>query len=295
MKVLVLGSQGQVGRCLADQFNRTDFDVFYTVRKEIDLSNLDHTKIAILELSPDVIINAAAFAAVDQAETDIKEAFLVNDTAVANLANICKEAGIWLIHISTDYVFDGLSKKSYKETDPTNPQSIYGKSKLNGELAIQKTECKFLIIRTAWLFSEYGSNFMKTMLHLSETHSEVKVVADQFGCPTYAHDLAKAIVCILPLLARELDSGIYHYTGNPKCSWAEFAQFIFDEVKKQSKLGLSPKVIPINSSEYPTAAKRPSNSDLDTSLFESKFQHKSRNWSDGVSETIKLWSVQKFT
>ena len=293
MKVLVLGSQGQLGRCLTDQFNRAGFSVSYATRKEIDLSNLHHTKMAILDLSPDVIINAAAFAAVDQAETDMEEAFLINDTAVANLAQISKQAGIWFIHISTDYVFDGLSKGPYKETDPTNPQSVYGKSKLSGEAAIQRVGCKFLIIRTAWLFSEYGSNFVKTMFRLAETHNEVKVVNDQFGCPTYAHDLAKAIICTLPFLGGGLDSGIFHFTGFPRCSWAEFAQSIFNEIKSQRILTKSPKVIPISSAEYLTAAARPANSQLDTSLFESKFQYKSPDWSNGISKTIKWWGDQK--
>jgi len=214
---------------------------------------------------------------------------MVNHVAVGNIASLCHEQGIWLIHISTDYVFDGLSKKPYQINDTTIPQSVYGRSKLEGEMSITNSGCSYLIIRTAWLFSEYGNNFMKTMLKLSSTHSEVSVVGDQIGRPTYAHDLAKAVLSTLKYLDKDMKSGIFHYTSKPECSWAEFAIAIFDESLKQQKSKKIPEVKIINSSDYPTPVKRPAYSSLDSSLFESTFNFKSNEWSDGVTQVIYEW------
>ena len=167
MKILVLGSKGQLGRCLSYQLNNTNYQVEYTSREEIDIANFEETKKQILKISPHLIINATAYTAVDRAEEDQKNADLINHLAVKNIANICIQQDCWLIHVSTDYVFDGSNKIPYREDDKTNPQGVYGETKLNGELAIQASGCKHIIIRTAWVFSEYGNNFLKTILRLS--------------------------------------------------------------------------------------------------------------------------------
>ena len=166
MKILVLGSNGQLGRCLADQFSGTDYETIFTSRADIDIADLSGAKDKITKLRPDLIINASAYTAVDKAEQDRDMAYLINHEAVANIAQICAELGCGLIHVSTDYVFDGTATQPYKEADATNPQGVYGDSKLQGELAIQASGCQHLIIRTAWVFSEYGNNFLKTMLRL---------------------------------------------------------------------------------------------------------------------------------
>ena len=194
MKILVLGCKGQLGRCLNDQLKNTHHEVIYTSREQIDIANFEQTKNQILKNSPDIIINATAYTAVDKAEEDQKNAKLINHLAVKNIAHICNQQGCWLIHVSTDYVFDGKAKIPYKEVDETNPQGVYGETKLKGELAIRSSGCKHIIIRTAWVFSEYGNNFLKTMLRLGAERDELSIVGDQVGCPTYAQDIAKAIV-----------------------------------------------------------------------------------------------------
>ena len=171
MKILLLGSKGQLGRCLNDQLKNSDHEVIYTSRKQIDIVDFEETKSKILEISPDIIINATAYTAVDKAEEDQETANLVNHLAVKNIAEICSQQSYWLIHVSTDYVFDGKANIPYKEDDKTNPKSVYRETKLKGELAIKASNCKYIIIRTSWVYSEYGNNFLKTMLNLgSERH-----------------------------------------------------------------------------------------------------------------------------
>ena len=228
MKILVLGCKGQLGRCLNDQLKSTDHQVIYSSRDQIDISDFKVTKSKILEHSPDLIINATAYTAVDRAEEDQETANLINHIAVKNIADICNQQDCWLIHVSTDYVFDGNSKIPYKEDDQTNPQGTYGETKLKGELAIQISGCKHIIIRTAWIFSEYRNNFLKTMLRLGAERNELSIVGDQIGCPTYAQDIARSIVEIVPQLNSRKDNGIYHYCGDQPCSWYDFANAIFE-------------------------------------------------------------------
>jgi dTDP-4-dehydrorhamnose reductase len=287
MKVLVLGSKGQLGRCLCDQLGVTQHEVIYTSRAEIDIADLVTTKKKITDIKPNVVINASAYSAVDKAEEDRQTADLINHLAVANIANTCKYLDCWLIHISTDYVFDGAANKPYSEDDGTNPQSVYGCSKLNGELAICSSGCQYLIIRTAWVFSEYGNNFLKTMLLLGTDHDELSIIGDQIGCPTYGPDLAKAIICTLPFLELFQQNEIYHYAGNSSCSWAELAQSIFDEAERVKILNNKPNIVMITSEEYPTMAKRPINSQLDSSKFEAKFEHKASDWKLGIRASFR--------
>ena len=285
MKILVLGCNGQLGRCLYDQLEGTDYKSIYTSRAHIDITDFEATKIALLEMAPDVIINATAYTAVDKAEEDQEMANLINHLAVKNIADICNQQGYWLIHVSTDYVFDGESDGPYKENDQTNPQGIYGETKLNGELAIQSSGCKHIIIRTAWVFSEYGNNFLKTMLRLGKEHNELNIVGDQIGCPTYAQDIASAIVQIIPQLHLQKHCGLYHYSGDAPCSWYDFAKAIFDQAKINN-LKTPITINSIDTSAYPTPAKRPAFSVLDCSKIHNEFGIALSNWDDGIKQII---------
>ena len=287
MKILILGCKGQLGRCLNDQLVNTDHEVIYTSRAQIDISNFGVTKSKILDFSPDLIINATAYTAVDKAEEDRKTANLINHLAVKNIAYICNELGCWLIHVSTDYVFDGNSNTSYKEDDKTNPQSVYGETKLNGELAIQASDCKYIILRTAWVFSEYGNNFLKTMLRLGAERDELSIVDDQIGSPTYAQDIAKAVVAFVQKLNSEKNiHGTYHFVGEVSCSWADFAKDIFKEALKQDIIKNKPKISKICTSEFPTLANRPMQSNLDCSKFKDEFGINPSKYKDGINSSL---------
>ena len=285
MKILVLGSNGQLGCCLADQLSDTDYEVIYTSRSEIDMADLAETKVKITDLCPNIVINASAYTAVDKAEDDQQEADKINHLAVANIASTCSEIGCWLIHISTDYVFDGAASHPYGENAETNPQGVYGGSKLKGEVAIQSSGCKHLIIRTAWVYSEYGNNFLKTMMRLGADRDELSIVGDQIGCPTYAQDIAKTIVSILSGLDLKGSSGIYHYCGDEPCSWYEFALAIFFEAEMHG-LKTPSSVKSITTAEYPTPAIRPTYSVLDCTKIESVFHVTRSNWRDGIKTVI---------
>jgi len=286
MKILVLGSTGQLGQCLNDQLAITEHDVVYTSRGQIDIAEFEVTKAQMLEISPDIVINATAYTAVDKAEEEHQAADRINHLAVANISNICNQLDCWFIHISTDYVFDGNSEVPYKEDNPTNPQGVYGGSKLKGEAAIEASGCKYLIIRTAWVYSEYGNNFLKTMLRLGADRDELSIVGDQIGCPTYAQDIAKSIVSILSCLdLKDSSSGIYHYCGDEPCSWYDFARAIFLEAEVQG-LKTPSYVKSITTADYPTPAIRPAYSVLDCTKIESVFDVTRSNWRDGIKIVI---------
>jgi dTDP-4-dehydrorhamnose reductase len=286
MKVLVLGSKGQLGQCLNDQLANTEHEVVYTSRGQIDIAEFEVTKAQILGISPDIVINATAYTAVDKAEEEHQAADRINHLAVANIASICNQLGCWLIHVSTDYVFDGNSEVPYKEDNSTSPQGIYGDSKLKGEAAIEASGCKYLIIRTAWVYSEYGNNFLKTMLRLGANRDELSIVGDQIGCPTYAQDIAMSIVSILPCLdLKGSSSGIYHYCGDEPCSWYDFAHAIFLEAEVQG-LKTPSYVKSITTADYPTPAIRPAYSVLDCTKIESDFDVTRSNWRDGIKVVI---------
>jgi dTDP-4-dehydrorhamnose reductase len=264
----------------------TGYEVSYTSRDQIDIASFEETRIEITRIGPDVIINASAYTAVDKAEEDKVNADLINHLAVDNLAVICLELGCWLIHISTDYVFDGNSTVPYLELDKTNPQGVYGHTKLNGELAIQSSGCEYLIIRTAWVFSEYGNNFLRTMLRLGAVRDELNIVGDQIGCPTYAQDLAKVIITMMAQLNKESSaSGTFHYCGDQLCSWYDFARVIFEEARI---FGFqTPDLIhSIQTSDYSTAAERPGYSALDCQKIRNTFNVNTSDWKLGVKNVI---------
>jgi dTDP-4-dehydrorhamnose reductase len=258
MKVLLTGSKGQLGNCFQDRLP-ADWELWATDSDVLDITDLIAVKSAVEEFRPNIIVNAAAYTAVDKAESEYELAALINKTGPKNLALAAKEVGARLVHVSTDYVFDGVAIDPYTETDATNPLGVYGLTKLDGEIAVATVHPESIIIRTAWVFSEYGNNFVKTMLRLAKEHDSLRIVADQRGCPTYAGDIAQVII---DLLRRNIEGGIYHFCGNLEVSWSEFANEIFTVAYSKKIILKKPLINRITSDEYITAAKRPSYSSL---------------------------------
>lgn len=278
IKILITGAKGQLGQSLRQSLKNKDFEVVYTGSEELDIT--DAKKInALLEKGQfTYCINAAAYTDVDGAESDKASAFLINAESVKYLAKACLATDCILIHISTDFVFDGTKKKAYTEQDATNPINIYGQSKLRGEELIKEFMEKYFIIRTSWLYSEYGKNFYRTMTRLAEQKNEINVVNDQWGCPTYAGDLADFIVA---LISQGFDKyGIYHFSNDGLLTWYDFARAIF---KLQS---VNIKINPITSSEYPTPALRPAFSKLDTTLLSSSFGFVMKDWKESLKTCL---------
>lgn len=255
-RILLTGAAGQVGQELQQTLLPLG-EVIAVARDQVDFSHADAVRQVVASIHPDVIVNAAAYTAVDKAESELELANLVNGTTPGILAEVAQQQGAGLIHISTDYVFDGSQSTPYRETDSTHPLGAYGRSKLLGEEAIRANCPLHMIVRTAWVYGAKGKvNFVKTMLRLGADREELRVVADQIGSPTWALDLATAIAQLIPQLTPD-NAGIYHYTNSGVCSWYDFAIAIFEEA---AALGLPLKiqrVIPITTAEYPTPARRP--------------------------------------
>ncbi len=259
--ILLIGNNGQVGTELQNILS-SDYQVIGLARPEIDLTQGHNLRQIIQAVQPEIIINGAAYTAVDKAESEAEIAHEVNAIAPQIIAEESQKLGSFLIHISTDYVFDGNSNYPYQETDITNPLSMYGQTKLAGEMAIQQACADYIILRTAWVYGTDGKgNFVKTMLRVGKDRLEVRVVADQIGSPTWAHDIADTISKIIPQLTSEI-SGIYHYTNSGVASWYDFAIAIFEEAQKLGFPVQINQVIPITTPEYPTPAKRPAYSVL---------------------------------
>jgi len=283
--ILITGSNGQLGSEIRKLSSKIDeFMYIFVDIDELDITNLNLLETFFSNNKVDFIVNCAAYTNVDKAETDTKNAELINISAVKNLAKISIKYKCPLIHISTDYVFDGNSKIPYKETDITNPQSAYGKTKLLGEEEAKKAY-KHIIIRTAWLYSSFGNNFVKTMLRLGKEKDEINVVSDQIGSPTYASDLASAILIILQQTNENEENfvqGIYHYSNTGTCSWQEFAAEIMN------KKGLNCKVNPVSSKEFPTPTKRPSYSLLDKTKITKTFNIDVKDWKIALNECLRM-------
>lgn len=258
-KVVVLGAGGQLGRELLLRAG-PDVDCVGLVRQELDVNDPAALNACLEKLAPAVVLNAAAYTAVDAAETDSAAAWRANAEAPASLAAACRERSIHLIHVSTDFVFDGQSRAPYRTDAPTAPLGEYGRSKLAGEQAVQRVLPGALIMRTGWVYSRFGSNFVKTMLRLMAERDELAVVADQVGTPTWARGLAGALWAAA---ARPQLHGIYHWSDDGQCSWYDFALAICEEACATGLLARPVKIRPIATSEYPTAAKRPAYSVLD--------------------------------
>ena len=279
--ILVTGGNGQLGSELREIApNYQDYNFLFTDVKDLDITN--HSAVAAFVESNDitVIINCAAYTAVDKAESEQDLSDAINHLAVANFAQIAKDNNIKLIHISTDYVFDGTNHKPYVETDIPNPQSVYGQTKLDGELAMQQINpANSIIIRTSWVYSKFGNNFVKTMLRLAETRDEISVVADQIGTPTNAADLADAILKIFPNIDNNKVE-TFHYSNQGVCSWYDFAIAIFNI--KSVRL----KINPIASTKYITPAKRPFYTVLNKSLIAETYNLKIPYWGDSLISCI---------
>ncbi|MEH2246186.1 dTDP-4-dehydrorhamnose reductase [Nostoc sp.] len=259
--ILLIGSNGQVGQEL-QQILPDYGNIISLARPTVDLTQPDTLRSVIRSKQPQIIINTAAYTAVDKAESEAELATAINATAPLILAQESQKLGAFLIHISTDYVFDGNGCSPYPETYTTNPLSVYGKTKVAGEEAIRETCTHHLILRTAWVYGTFGkSNFVKTMLRLGAEHQELRVVADQIGSPTWAQDIATVVAQIIPQLTAEI-SGTYHYTNSGVASWYDFAIAIFEEAQQLGFPLKVERIVPITTAEYPTPARRPAYSVL---------------------------------
>lgn len=293
MNVLVTGANGQLGselRMLNDEFLIFNYKCFFTTSQDLDITDFKAVANYIKDNQINIIINCAAYTAVDKAESDEKNADLINHLAVKNLATISKENNIKLIHISTDYVFDGKAHMPYAEEDKTNPNSVYGKTKLDGERAmIEIDPANSIIIRTSWVYSSFGANFVKTMLRLGKEKKELIVIYDQVGTPTYARDLAKAILKILNdeclILNEKVE--IYNYSNEGVLSWYDFAK----EIMRMAKLTCHVK--PIETKDYPTPATRPHYSLLNKSKIKSAFNLEIPYWKDSLDECLRKLGERK--
>jgi len=266
MRLVVTGKVGQVASALVEAGARRGVEIVTVGRPEFDLSGPQGGLTRLADARPDVIVSAAAYTAVDKAESEAESAERVNAGGPAALAGLAHQLDIPIIHLSTDYVFDGSKSVPYAEDDPTNPLGVYGATKLRGELAVASATANHAILRTAWVYSPFGNNFLKTMLRLSTTRPELRVVADQCGNPTSAFDIAEAVLAVANnLVSRRGEAalrGVFHLAGTGDVSWAGFAAEIFSA--SGSLGGPRAEVVPIAAADYPTAARRPANSRLDT-------------------------------
>jgi dTDP-4-dehydrorhamnose reductase len=284
MKVLITGSKGQLGlsiKKLTPEF--PDYRFIYTDVEELDITKADDIRKFISDTNPEVIINCAAYTAVDKAEEDTEKAHLLNTTAPGYLAKAASENNILLIHISTDFIFGGDRKTPYTEEDKAVPESVYAKTKADGEQEVVKNSKRAVIFRTSWLYSEFGHNFVKTILRLAEERQEINVVNDQIGTPTYATDLAETILRLLPELTK-INQGteILHFSNEGIASWYDFAK----EIVQQS--GLKCKVNPISTKQYPLPAKRPAYSVLDKSKIKSRYGIDIPDWREGLRRCLSI-------
>ena len=280
-KILVTGANGQLGQCLqkiSSQFE--EFEFIFTDSETLDITIKEEVNDFFWQNAPDFCINAAAYTAVDLAETDVEKAFLVNADGAENLAEACSENNAQFIHVSTDYVFDGENNLAYTEEDFTNPLGVYGASKLAGdELALEVNPCS-VILRTSWVYSEFGKNFVKTMLNLFATKDELNIVADQFGQPTNANDLAEAIMKIIK--SEKITPGIFNFSNLGRISWFDFAEKIAELSDAKIKLNA------IETSQYPTPAKRPKNSVLDLDKISKTYAIQLKPWEESLEDCVQI-------
>ncbi|MFV0185856.1 dTDP-4-dehydrorhamnose reductase [Empedobacter falsenii] len=279
-RILVTGANAQLGQSILEQSkNYKEIECFFVTRNELDITNEELVKHYFDDKSFDFVVNCAAYTAVDKAEDEQESAYLVNAKATEFLAKITNEKKIPFIHVSTDYVFDGTASQPRIETDQTNPIGVYGQTKLEGENLALKNNPKTIILRTAWVYSRFGNNFVKTMLRLFQEKESISVVADQIGSPTNAIDLADAILEIIS--TDELTYGIFNYSNEGKCSWFEFAQ----KIKEFSSSTI--EINPVPTSAYPTKAKRPAYSLLDKTKIKEVYQLTIPNWEDSLKKELK--------
>ena len=295
MKILVIGANGQLGWELNRQGPSHGFDILPLDLPYFDITDRQLVDKHMKQADVFLVVNASAYTAVDKAESEPDIAFAVNDDGPGFVADFCAQVGIPLIHVSTDYVFDGGNKDLYLESDPVSPIGVYGKSKAAGEGKIREALREYIIIRTAWLYGVQGQNFVKTMLRLGKIQELISVVSDQFGCPTFAADLAGAILRIASDIRKErqVQWGTYHYSGKGVTTWHGFAKEIFRFAKKHDSFILK-KIEAIHTSEYPTPAQRPFNSSLDCSLIGNCFGIYPKPWEESLGVMInRIYSENK--
>lgn len=283
MIVLVTGASGQLGQSLQQiAENFPEFEFVFKDSQALDVTNIAQSTVIFEQVRPDYCINTAAYTAVDRAEVEVEKAQAVNVSGPENLARLCKDFGSILIHISTDFIFDGVKNSPYTESDKPNPKSIYGQTKLDGENAILRHNVAYFIIRTSWVYSKFGNNFMKTMIRIGKERDLVSVVSDQIGTPTNAVDLAEILVKVIAFceekrhLGKSLQPffGIYNFSNEGQCSWYDFAKAIY------RTNGISTTLKPIPTAAYPTPAVRPKYSVLDKSKIKKTFGLSIRPWDD---------------
>lgn len=288
MKIVVTGREGQLVQSLMERAaQRPNLQVIALGRPELDLAKPETVRSAIEAIKPDLVVSAAAYTAVDLAEDEPELAFAVNATGAQEVAEAAKVCGAPVVHLSTDYVFAGDTNKPYVETDITGPRSVYGSSKLEGERLVTQANPKHIILRTAWVYSPFGKNFVKTMLKLAETRNTLSVVSDQWGNPTSALDIADAIIKVVDHLAATPDFsayGYYHLAGTGDTNWSGFARAIFSESAKLG--GPTATVTDIATADYPTKVVRPANSRLSTAKFQKLFNWSAPHWQSSLNKTI---------
>lgn len=288
MKLLISGANGQLGLALARRL-RGPHEVVTVARDTFDLADANMCQDALRREQPDVLLNCAAYTAVDRAESEPTLAHAINANGPHHLAQSCKALGIFLVHFSTDYVFDGNATRPYVETDATAPTSEYGRTKLEGERRVAATSPEHLILRLSWVYGNDGANFYKTMLRLTQERPLLRVVADQSGVPNYTADLADAVACALnrPLAELRRASGLYHLSSHGQTTWFDFTRAIIEDAGLTDHVAVQP----ISTSEYPTAAKRPSFSVLDTSRFAATFDWTAPHWREGLQRCFAARSI----
>ncbi|WP_332699437.1 dTDP-4-dehydrorhamnose reductase [Devosia sp.] len=289
MRLVVTGKSGQVATALAERGRAAGIAVIAVGRPEFDLSQAEDAETVLSQAKPDVVVSAAAYTAVDRAETDADAAWAINATAPGHLAAAAARLGVPIVHLSTDYVFEGSKPTPYVETDTTGPLGVYGASKLGGEQAVARATDDYAILRTAWVYSPFGNNFLKTMLRLGADRPELRVVDDQVGNPTSALDIADAVIGVARnLMARPDEAslrGIFHMTGSGEGSWADFACEIF--ARSAELGGPSPRVTRIATADYPTPARRPANSRMSSALLAKVHGIVMPDWKRSTADTVK--------
>ncbi len=284
-RLLLLGAGGQVGREIAGRAAEAGHELVALDHAGLDITDAAALTRALATARPDVVINAAAYTAVDRAESEPERAHLINAVAPGLIAQACAEAGTALIHLSTDYVFDGTKPGAYVESDPVAPLGVYGASKEEGERAVRAALERHLIVRTSWVYGTHGANFLKTMLRLAGERDRLTIVADQRGCPTATADIAEGLLAAAPQLAAgALTPGTYHLAGTGATSWFDFAVAIL--ARAGTHTDRQPEIVPIGTADYPTPARRPANSELSSEAFARASGYRAAPWQDRVVEVV---------